>query len=539
MEEAEKEQVYYLQQLFHMYGENDTLTYQGLTLLLQNLGLGKVQVVEIEHTKLGHNHVSHLDILDVQENKHTHLHSSREHTQISPTMSSPERLPKDIKSVETSVNTAHPVSSATGLPYSTDIPQNNGKSDSTLSSKHQWATEDILTQVIQLHRSQFSHQHEDCLNVTQLLMNYGLTGISEITPKQFALLCPALLFQIDSRVCIYHNDELTDIKPFSKQALLKALGWGALSVTLISTPSLLTIALVPLLRRPLFRYLLRFLVALAVGTLCGDALLHLLPHAQEDHTNYGGANQSVEPVMKGLSVLGGLYILFLIENLLGLLRKRKLHKTPPKTVVCAHEEGCTTALREFSSSVDDRELCEISRLAEDQNRNGEEAESKTDSHSHSVVGKGFADIVWMVLLGDGIHNLTDGLAIGAAFSAGFSGGLSTTIAVFCHELPHELGDFAVLMQSGVPMRKVLFFSLVSTFLSYLGMIVGTVASQSSAQIIPWIFAVTAGIFLYVALVDMVCATGSGCRILICSPGFSQFNVTAWLLLNLWAPQEVM
>lgn len=44
LEEAEKEQGYYLKQLFHQYGENDTITYEGLTLLLKNLGLGKVQV---------------------------------------------------------------------------------------------------------------------------------------------------------------------------------------------------------------------------------------------------------------------------------------------------------------------------------------------------------------------------------------------------------------------------------------------------------------------------------------------------------------
>lgn len=56
------------------------------------------------------------------------------------------------------------------------------------------------------------------------------------------------------------------------------LGWGTVAITVISAPSLLAVAFVPLLRRPLFRYLLRFLVALAVGTLCGDALLHLLPH---------------------------------------------------------------------------------------------------------------------------------------------------------------------------------------------------------------------------------------------------------------------
>lgn len=45
----------------------------------------------------------------------------------------------------------------------------------------------------------------------------------------------------------------------------------------------------------------------------------------------------------------------------------------------------------------------------------------------------------MIIIGDTIHNITDGIAIGAAFTQDIAGGLSTSIAVFCHELPHELG----------------------------------------------------------------------------------------------------
>lgn len=47
-----------------------------------------------------------------------------------------------------------------------------------------------------------------CLNVSQLLVNFGLNSVSKITPEQFTLLCPALLYQIDSRVCIQHYDDV-------------------------------------------------------------------------------------------------------------------------------------------------------------------------------------------------------------------------------------------------------------------------------------------------------------------------------------------
>lgn len=57
----------------------------------------------------------------------------------------------------------------------------------------------------------------------------------------------------------------------------------------------------------------------------------------------------------------------------------------------------------------------------------------------------FKSIVWMVLIGDAIHNFVDGVAIGVAFSeswpAGLQGGISTSIAILCHELPHELGKY--------------------------------------------------------------------------------------------------
>ncbi|XP_073421255.1 zinc transporter ZIP5 isoform X2 [Dendrobates tinctorius] len=513
LEEAEKEQGYYLKQLFHLYGENDTLTYEGLTLLLKNLGLGEVQVVQIQHRELGHDHVSHLDILDVQEKKHSHVHSAREHQTVLLTPEKTHYNGSDSSDTSHRSNIPHAV---TKEPETTKTTAHDRKRVNVNQLQTQWQPRDVLQHLLHLHHSEKTHQHEDCLNVTQLLLNFGLGWVSEITPQQFTLLCPALLYQIDSRVCIHHSDHLSPESTDPQQSILKVLGWGALAITMISAPSLLSVACVPLLRRHLFRYFLGFLVALAVGTLCGDALLHLLPHAQEDPSevkNHIGSH-SIDPVFKGLCVLGGIYIFFLVENLMGLLRqrrtksKKKSHQVKPQV----QEEGCTTVLWELRHPIGS-EFCEETLPADGcEEGHKEEAEVPQTSgevahahhgHSHSPSGGGIAEIVWMILLGDGIHNFTDGLAIGAAFSDSFSSGLSTTVAVFCHELPHELGDFAVLLQNGVQMRKILFFCLISALLSYLGMVTGAIASQHSSYVTPWIFSATAGIFLYVALVDML------------------------------------
>ncbi|CAI2737630.1 unnamed protein product, partial [Dicrocoelium dendriticum] len=90
----------------------------------------------------------------------------------------------------------------------------------------------------------------------------------------------------------------------------------------------------------------------------------------------------------------------------------------------------------------------------------------------------------------------------ASFAQSISGGLSTAVAVFCHELPHELGDFAVLLKTGMRIKEALFFNIVSSILSLFGMFAG-IALGNVASASQWIFAVTAGTFIYIALVDML------------------------------------
>uniref|UniRef100_A0A7M4EEH7 Solute carrier family 39 member 5 n=1 Tax=Crocodylus porosus TaxID=8502 RepID=A0A7M4EEH7_CROPO len=422
-EDAEQEQGYYLQQLFGLYGHNGTLAPEGLRRLLRSLGLGRVQVVQIDHEDLGHGHVAHLDALDLQDGRHVHARAHRH-----------------------------------GHGHSHDYPGSQGPGN--------------------------------CLNVSQLLVNFGLAGTAQITPEQFALLCPALLYQIDARVCLHHRP--APAPPVPQPAL--ALGWAALAVTLLSLPSALALALVRVLGRALLHQVLAFLVALAAGTLCGDALLHLWPHAQGREPGTTGPDAAM---LKGLALLGAIYALFLLENVLGLLRRARTPRVrarlgagpPDPSLSGPPNEAQHLAAPEWGDGEDRAE------------RRAGSLDSHT-GHGHSH-GTSVADMAWMVILGDGIHNLTDGLAIGAAFAEGPSGGLSTALAVFCHELPHELGDMALLLGAGLRPRAVLLANLLSALLAYVGMAIGVLASHTAWPLGPWIFAATAGVFLYVALVDMV------------------------------------
>ncbi|KAK3084285.1 hypothetical protein FSP39_011047, partial [Pinctada imbricata] len=111
-------------------------------------------------------------------------------------------------------------------------------------------------------------------------------------------------------------------------------------------------------------------------------------------------------------------------------------------------------------------------------------------------------LVIMIIVGDAIHNFADGLAMAAAFSKSNIDGLSITIAIFCHELPHELGDFAVLMSSGMGYTRALLANLFSSLTALLGFYIGVpISSEGSAR--EWIFAIAAGMFLYISLVNVL------------------------------------
>ncbi|PSN40027.1 hypothetical protein C0J52_17087 [Blattella germanica] len=149
-----------------------------------------------------------------------------------------------------------------------------------------------------------------------------------------------------------------------------------------------------------------------------------------------------------------------------------------------------------------------------EHENNHHGHSHTHGHVHSPPDS-LSSVAWMVVMGDGLHNFTDGMAIGAAFAANIAGGFSTAVAVFCHELPHELGDFAVLLKAGMSAKQAVFYNLLSSILSMFGMVLGVFVGESEVAT-AWVFSAAAGMFLYIALVDMCMGllTGIGIMLLI-------------------------
>ncbi|XP_067405088.1 zinc transporter ZIP10 isoform X2 [Emydura macquarii macquarii] len=740
--EAENEQKYYIEKLFDRYGQNGKLSFFGLEKLLTSLGLGELKVVELNHEDIGHDYVSHLDALEVQEGKHSHSHnhphshshsspenqtvngistkrnhkcdpekdtiessvkpaskhvrdnnrhhnhrhhlhhhlnhngththndsvSHSEHgepnhepsTETNTTQEQPERKPpkhkkrrKGKKISETLTDTAqdfapdhdpgdqyehnhvhkhdhvhdashshvhlheHDNDHATSHGHQNPNPGNEDGHRHT--SKREAPHKQIsVRKHARSHKdhSEDDHQHEECLNVTQLLRYYGLGTNSPISPELFTYLCPALLYQIDRRLCIEHYDDLLveDLNKDKSEAAankdkIGASAWlcGIVSITVISLLSLLGVILIPIINQGCFKFLLTFLVALAVGTLSGDALLHLLPHSQGGHNHshqdqghihehkhsHGHSHghgpgvesflEEYDAVLKGLVALGGIYLLFIIEHCIRMFKhynkqkskqkwckkKQKTEESPIGRKLSEHKlnnrpdadwlqlkplagaddsvvsedrlnETELTDLdghldsppKNFLSVEDENNLHEshndVSHTVQDHDLHDTEYDDKHGedkiisrkhnhhwhhkhshhSHGHCHSGKdlkdtGIANIAWMVIMGDGIHNFSDGLAIGAAFSAGLTGGISTSVAVFCHELPHELGDFAVLLKAGMTVNQAIVYNLLSAMMAYVGMLIGTAVGQYANNITLWIFAITAGMFLYVALVDML------------------------------------
>ncbi|XP_011178623.2 zinc transporter ZIP6 [Zeugodacus cucurbitae] len=356
----------------------------------------------------------------------------------------------------------------------------------------------------------------------------------QLTPVAFMKLCPALLAQIDQHVCLRPAPLTNGEDP--KQALWNAWIYASVSIFILSACGLLGILLVPLMKTIAYQEILKFLVAVAIGTLAGDALMHLLPHAlvpeHEDKHNDEHAVESEHDEHEAVWICACAFFtcifMYCLEHILPLLRGDSAgghghghahggHKHGHGHVHGSHAHGSHAHTHaHHTKHAHHTELAPSEKAADSTSNSNANIVSPVNSEAKEInimlnetkkdektPNRPLTPVAFMVVIGDGLHNLTDGLAIGAAFASDPVTGMATAFAVLCHELPHELGDFALLLQTGVSLRRAIYLNIVSSVLSFLGMAIGLFIAGAHGNMTQWIYACTAGSFLYIALADLV------------------------------------
>ena len=208
--------------------------------------------------------------------------------------------------------------------------------------------------------------------------------------------------------------------------------------------SVLAAALFLVLREPLRTHLLPHLVSFATGALLGAAFLGLLPHAL---ASVDSSDTHVIP----MAVLLGLLGFFLLEKL----------------VLWRHCHA---------------DHCEVH--APDQ-----------QSREHSTGT--------MILIGDGLHNFLDGILIAAAFLTDIHLGIVTSLAVAAHEIPQEVGDFAVLLHGGFSRGRAFVYNVLTSLTTVFGGLLAYFTLQQIQVALPYVLAVAASSFIYIAVADLI------------------------------------
>ncbi|XP_066914805.1 zinc transporter Slc39a7-like [Clytia hemisphaerica] len=274
-----------------------------------------------------------------------------------------------------------------------------------------------------------------------------------------------------------------------------------LATAVISAAPFLILFVVPLSNNnPENQPFLKVLLAFASGGLLGDAFLHLIPHAISPHSHHGedgshshshshshgghegGAHDHLGDMLVGLWVLGGIIVFLVVEKLVRHIKGGHGHSHGPAT---------TKKAKESDDENDDKKNKKDKKSKDNEDKKEEEEEPEVKVSAY------------LNLAADAAHNFTDGLAIGASFLVSRNVGLITTLTIFLHEIPHEIGDFAILVQSGCTKRKAMMLQLVTAGGAFAGCICGLLAEGLGTAAVSWILPFTAGGFIYIATVSVI------------------------------------
>lgn len=210
-----------------------------------------------------------------------------------------------------------------------------------------------------------------------------------------------------------------------------------------------SVLLAALLARALMSRFTQHLLSLAAGALLATAFLHLLPEAFESDT---------APHSLFLTLLLGLIFFFLLD-------KAELWHHGHEH---SHGHG-----------------------------------SHDHPHSHDEASETGLTGSWAVLTGDSVHAFGDGVLVAAAFMTNFSLGVAASVAVLAHEIPHHMGDLAVLQKGLGKGRNALFKLCMAGGVTVVGGLAGFFLIKGHENWLPFLLVVASSSYLYVALADLI------------------------------------
>jgi len=187
------------------------------------------------------------------------------------------------------------------------------------------------------------------------------------------------------------------------------------------------------------------LVHVSIGLLLATALVHILPEALAS---------GLPPRQLGWVVLLGILALFVLEKM------TLIHHTH-------HHEG--------------------------------DGHDHHHGHDAQQAGRG----AYPILIADAFHNFTDGIVIAAAFLVDARAGVIAALAVLAHEIPHEIGDFMILLNAGFSRRRSFVFMLMTGASAVLGGVIGYFLLAGAQALLPYALALAAASFIYIALSDLL------------------------------------
>ncbi|XWS34375.1 hypothetical protein CRYUN_Cryun21dG0033500 [Craigia yunnanensis] len=259
------------------------------------------------------------------------------------------------------------------------------------------------------------------------------------------------------------------------------------------------------------------LALFGAGAMLGDAFLHQLPHAfggehshshddHVDHTHHAHTGHdhkhahSLNDLSVGLSILAGIVLFLLVEKVVRYVEENSGGASGWSHGHHHHHHKSNKKLKNDDDDVHDKSSQSLGDISDD-SLNGDNATQHeirkrkssagtSDDKPDIVPADGSANSVktlvqketaqspsnlvfgYLNLFSDGVHNFTDGMALGSAFLLyGSVGGWSRTLFLLAHEIPQEVGDFGILVRSGFSVSKALFFNFLSALVALAGTIV--------------------------------------------------------------------